>query len=470
MLTLLVCYFTLGHHLGNRTIELWDESRNVANTLEMLDNGNLITRHFNGKPDMWELKPPFVIWCQAVSVKILGYSEIAIRFPSLLFSFGTLLLLFFMSRKITGQVWAGALASLILVSSIGYVGEHVARSGDHDVVLVFFTTSLLFCFYLFMEQGSRKYLILTCVSLFFVWFTKSIAGLVFIPSLIAWAAFNKKFFLLIRNPGVWAGLGIVVLLAGFYYFKREQQSPGYIKALWNEELFGRYNGAQQNNANTLPGFFYYLQGMAELRFNYFLIPLALVALIVVGVKRFPQRRLLLFLLLQWVWFLTIISGGAKNFWYDAPLYPIAAFIIGLSTCILISRIKNKILVTIASLSIAGLLVLPFTEALEYAQRQQDPSNEINNLCHYLRDRKFRQHSQVKVVPSAFETPLFLYLKQQKLKQVSVQIIEPSQLKQNDTLLIGKQALIDSIAVRFTLLQLDSFHGSRLYQCRLIPKK
>lgn len=468
--TLLVCYFTLGHHLGSRTIELWDESRNVANTLEMLDNGNLITRHFNGKPDMWELKPPFVIWCQALSVKILGYTEFAIRFPSLFFSMSTLLLLFGMSRKITGQLWAGALSSVILASSIGYVGEHVARSGDHDVILCFFTTSLLFSFYLFLELRSLKYLILTCISLLFVWLTKSIAGLVFLPSLIAWAAFDKKLFSLFKDRWIWAGLALCLLLAGFYYFVREQQSPGYIRALWNEELFGRYTGAKQNSDNTGHGFGYYLQGMATLRFSFFLIPLALLALVVIVFRKFPQRRLMLFLLLQWTWFLIVISGGAKNFWYDAPLYPIAAFFIGLGTCLLISKIKHKSLIVIAALTLFGMLWLPFTETLEYTSRKQNPANEINNLCHYLRYKKFPPDSHLKVLPSAFETPLFLYLKQQKKQQVEVQICTPSQLKSNDTLLIGKQALKDSIALNFNLVQLDSWQGSKLYLCSDLPKK
>src|SRR5688572_15039809 len=93
ILTLLLCYFPLCHHINAYCIQSWDESRNAVNAIEMLHNHNWLTRYFNNEPDMWELKPPFLIWCQVLSFKLFGLSEITVRLPSMIFSMGTVLLL-----------------------------------------------------------------------------------------------------------------------------------------------------------------------------------------------------------------------------------------------------------------------------------------------------------------------------------------------------------------------------------------
>lgn len=54
-------------HLDTLPLRLWDESRLAINAYEMMKDGDLIVTHFNGQPDMWNTKPPLMIWCQAGS-------------------------------------------------------------------------------------------------------------------------------------------------------------------------------------------------------------------------------------------------------------------------------------------------------------------------------------------------------------------------------------------------------------------
>src|SRR6266536_2456145 len=111
-ITLILCYFPLCHRITSHCIQLWDESRNVTNAIEMLNNHKWFTRYFENKPDTWELKPPFLVWCQALSFKIFGFNELAARFPSMFFSMSTILLLIWMGYKLSGEIGSGILASL----------------------------------------------------------------------------------------------------------------------------------------------------------------------------------------------------------------------------------------------------------------------------------------------------------------------------------------------------------------------
>ena len=86
-------------HLDTLPIRVWDEARLAINAYEMLNNGDLIVTHFNGKPDMWNTKPPLLIWIQALFMKILGVNELSVRMPSTIAAFLTCIVLFIFSKK-----------------------------------------------------------------------------------------------------------------------------------------------------------------------------------------------------------------------------------------------------------------------------------------------------------------------------------------------------------------------------------
>lgn len=469
-LVLVLAYFPLIQRIDVPTIALWDESRNVANALEMIDNGNLITRHFNGKPDMWELKPPFVIWLQSASIKIFGYNELAVRVPSAIFSMLTVILLLVISLKITGRFIAGGIASLVLMSSMGYVGQHVARTGDHDVFLCFFTTLTLFLWFQFLQTENWKWFWYAVLSLFFVWFTKSVAGLVFIPSLIGWAVYQKKFVWILKSKKTWLGLGLLTITIGLYYILREQQAPGYIKALWNEELFGRYLNHNQNISSQESPILYYIKRFVEIRFSYFIFPLVALVVLMLLLRKLKHRKFELFLFIQIAWFLLIISLGSKNFWYDAPLYPLFALCLGFILNDLIELIKPIWLKCIPALLFLIYCYFPYSETVDYSFEKNDPNNEISNMSLYLRDSKFPPNSNLKLVPSAFETPLFLYQRKLQENKIKTTICYPFQLKTNDTICVVNHAILDSLSHTYDFIYLDSSQKCKLLVLALKHQK
>lgn len=63
-------YFPVFNNLGKFQIRMWDEASYANNSIDMLlTNQNIFVVEKQGKPDLYNTKPPFVIWLQALSMK-----------------------------------------------------------------------------------------------------------------------------------------------------------------------------------------------------------------------------------------------------------------------------------------------------------------------------------------------------------------------------------------------------------------
>ena len=73
------------------------------------------------------------------------------------------------------------IASLILLTSVGYIGLHTGRTGDTDALLSFFL--LASCVYLlkWMIENKLKFVLISIIFLSLAVMTKSFAAFLFIP-------------------------------------------------------------------------------------------------------------------------------------------------------------------------------------------------------------------------------------------------------------------------------------------------
>ena len=239
----IIVLFPIFHKLGLDTIRDWDESRLACNALEMSENGNYIVTHFENQPDLWNTKPPLMIWLQVASCKIFGFNEIGIRIPSAIAALLTALcLLLFCLHFLKNKLW-GFIAVIILVTSPGYISTHITRTGDYDALLTLFTTIYCLAFYLFLESEWKKkniFLLISFAGITFAVMTKGVAGLFYIPILFLYTLFRKKLFTTLKNPFFYFGLLFFILFVGGFYFLREMSSPGFLKAVYENELGGRF--------------------------------------------------------------------------------------------------------------------------------------------------------------------------------------------------------------------------------------
>ena len=323
-LFLLALYFPIFLHLDYLPIQLYDESRRAINALEMTGNGNLLVTYYDGKPDMWG-KPPMPIWFMALSMQIFGFDELGLRLPSALIGLAIAFILFHFSNKYLKNPMLGIFSALILVSSRGFIREHVVRTADYDVYLCLWSLSYTLLFFLYTETDNpskqRKYLYWTAILLACAVLTKGIAGLFFAPGLAIFALLRRKVPQLLRSKHTYFAIALFSICVGSYYLLRDMATPYYWNTVVYNEVTGRYFKGFEGHQH---GPFYYLQLLYEDHFKYwiYLLPVG----IALGLnQKGPLSRFSLYLTINTAILLSVISLSKTQLsWYDAPLIPFFA--------------------------------------------------------------------------------------------------------------------------------------------------
>ncbi len=144
------CFFLF--ILGVGRWDLWnpDEPRYAQVAKEMVERGDWILMHVNGKT--YVDKPPLFFWLIALSSFLWqGFTSFSARFPSGLFGALTVLLTFFLGKKLYGSR-TGFLSALILVTSFEFA--YLSTRANIDATLTFFTTASLLCFIQWYQYNS----------------------------------------------------------------------------------------------------------------------------------------------------------------------------------------------------------------------------------------------------------------------------------------------------------------------------
>jgi len=134
--------------------DLWnpDEPRYAQVAREMVNGGDWVLMHYNGK--IYDDKPPLFFWLIAFSSYLWqGFSSFSVRVPAALFGTLTVLLTFFLGKMLyTSRT--GFLSGLILATSVEFA--YLSTRANIDTTLTFFTTASLLCFLLWYRRGQDK--------------------------------------------------------------------------------------------------------------------------------------------------------------------------------------------------------------------------------------------------------------------------------------------------------------------------
>jgi len=323
LVVILIIALPLFAHLSELPVQRWDESRLAVNAYEMYKTHNWLVPTFLWEPDMWNTKPPLLIWLQVLCFNILGVGELAIRLPSALAAALTCLFIYwFFAVKFKNRL-TGILAPAILIVSQGYVRIHGTRTGDYDSLLAMFTTISLLFFYLYLKERKAKYLLLTSVAITLGCLTKGVPSLMFLPAMFIMAIANGQIGNMLKSKAFYAGAVTFILLVPGYYLLREQYNPGYIAAVAQNELGGRFSSVLEGHVG--PWYFYfdwlYKTGV--------LLVLLSVAGMITSLRKADTdtRYLGRYITVAALSFLLIISAAqTKIDWYSIPLYPLMAIL------------------------------------------------------------------------------------------------------------------------------------------------
>lgn len=382
LLLLIGFYFPLFAHLDSFSLRIYDEARRAVNAFEMWQSGNFLVTTYEFKPEMWGTKPPLLIWCQSTMMRIFGPTVLAVRLPSALAGLATAILLFWFAFRKLGGWPAGLIASFALLTANAFLkSSHSARTGDFDGLLVLFCTSYLLAFFLYLENKQTRYLYFTGLGILLVVLTKSIAGLLFAPGLLLYLLIKSELLPLLRNRHFYINAILCSLGIAAFYLGREYYNPGYLQAVWDNELAGRY--IQTLDAHKHP-FSYYFFRLPE-RFPYFL----LFSLLGIGWgfvnlrkgQTFAQRLSLYATLLTVAFLLVISNSSTKLAWYDLPVFPFLSLLAAVGwTKIVWKKLSQTATVKkwverapwLSTAITILLLVLPYAFTLHYCMRP-DPA-------------------------------------------------------------------------------------------------
>ncbi len=230
-----------------------DEGRNAEVGREMMASGDWITPHFNGLAYLD--KPAVFFWMVAASLKTFGVSEAAARLPSPLMGLATVLLVWFLARRMFGNS-PGVRAGLVFAACP--LALVLAREVIFDMTLTFLVTVAMVAFWLGEESDFR---IPWCDTLMFAAMglaviTKGFVGILIpLGAILIYLAARRRLREWLRLRWGW---GMLAFLAAClpWFIAVSLRSPDFPRyALWNESL-KRFSTTAATHRGG--GIFYYI--------------------------------------------------------------------------------------------------------------------------------------------------------------------------------------------------------------------
>lgn len=322
----------------------FDESRNAINAVEMMRNGDRVNLHYAGEPDSWNCKPSLWANILTLSFSTFGKNEFGLRFPSVIFGLLTLLLTFLMAESYKGKFFALG-TCLILLSSQTIFSDHVARSGDFDSMLLFWSTLSVYLMFQMLGKNNHRNLIWIGMVLGLGFLTK---GPGIFPTMIALGLFYlvyvfskettfaqkiKAFFnvpmllgMLIVAGSIllcWALIQVFGVTFNQPYYSGTQNAWDVL--IWQDMVERTTSSTFDNGSEALPWWQSFVLLHKSLGYwIYVLYPAILVSFF--DIYRKKDYSLLLFVMFFSIFMLLLAIMEKKLIWYAAPVFPFAAIL------------------------------------------------------------------------------------------------------------------------------------------------
>jgi len=471
ILLLLLC-LPLFMQLDLLPIRLWDESRLAMNACNMLHNKNYLVTFYNGMPDMWNTKPPLLIWMQVLFMKWMGVNELSVRLPSALAALATCLALILFSKRYIKNKWIGFIAAFVLVCSQGYLGVHAARTGDYDALLTCMTTCSGLFFFLYCEKNRPKDLYLFFLFTTLAVLTKGIAGVLFFPALLLYSLFSKQLTPLLKNKHLYIGSFIFIGTVCAYYLLRESLNHGYIAAVIRNELGARYLNVVEKHHY---GYLYYFNNLMDSRFTwwYLFLPAGLLAGLMH--KNREIKRITLFSALMALTYILVITlAKTKLEWYDVPMYPFlsllaAVFIQYMFDLTMTFRwiIQGRWTRFVPYVLIVFLFAIPYTRALSSAFKTTEEAEYklVYDTGSYFRDAlNGKEDVQGEsIVYAGYNANVLFYVKLLQERGVKINFKDRSKLEHGDIIIVSQQYMKRFIDKNYSFLTLETKGSIETYK-------
>lgn len=434
-------------------ITLYDEAVYANNALEMSHGGHPFILTLDYHSDLYNTKPPLAIWLMAISIKIFGANEFAVRLPSVLAFIILVIELIRFSRQCFTSIIPGIISAIILLGSQGLMFTHGARTGDLDMPFILFATLfVLNVARLFVSNATEinKHLIWSGVFFLAAFFTKSTAILLFVPGLfIGLLLSQNRQSIIARKAFYLIPLASLLIIAG-YYWMMNKAVPGYT----SQVLFSEYKRAYMD---IMPWhrqpFGWYLDNLFNGRFTpyaYLILPAIVTGCIIC--KGIAKKIFILLSIVSLTYLLFISLVPDKLEWYDLPAYPFFALLIGVVVYELLKRISPQKFTSAIALGCCCVAAIP----VYYAHKKIAGNTEIYEASKaaYCLQEILRADSPRRFIVLYDDSEPLHYLhldfyRKAYSNSAGIQIINnPINIKKNDTLIYTDPVFNTSLSWRF----------------------
>jgi len=344
ILTMLVRLLSLGvYPLADTT-----EARYGEIALLMAKSGNWITPQIHDNIPFWG-KPPLSTWLSAISIKIFGINEFAVRLPSLLLAFVILALVYTLAKKQCASNFPIVSTTVLATSVLFFVSSGTVMT---DTALLLGTTISMVSFWLAMTENSnvaRIWGYFFFVGLAIGLLAKGPAALVltFIP-VGTWIFWQKQ------KTNAWhkipwlTGLMLCLMLSVPWYYMAERKTPGFLNYFligehWKRFMVSGWRGDLYGHAHS------HTLGTIWLYWLLAAMPWSLVLLIMLRKKKFRLQIGRVFNHNSWLiylalWAITpmIVFTLARNILWTYILPGLPAFALLVTEFMLADQVSTPI--------------------------------------------------------------------------------------------------------------------------------
>jgi len=231
-----------------------DEGLHASIAQEMVEGDEWVVPSFLGEPFLD--KPIFYFWAEALSLRIFGMSEAAVRFPGLMFGLLGAVTTAVVGWRMFGRL-AGWLAGLFYATMILPVA--LAQAAAHDVALVPWVNLALLLFWESDRARSRRanvaYTLAIGVLLGLTCLTKGLVGVALVG--VAYGSYlliTRRLTVAACLRGA-AALVIAAMVASTWYIAVELRNPGYLYYYFVERHLLGFSTTTQTHGNE-PWWYY----------------------------------------------------------------------------------------------------------------------------------------------------------------------------------------------------------------------
>lgn len=311
--------------LFNSNLPITDpvESNYALTAKEMVESGDWLSPRIYGH--FWFDKPIMIYWLIAVCYKIFGINEFAARFPSALFSAGSIAWTYWFTHKLYNNKQAALLSSLILATSLEY--WLLSRMVITDAVLFFYSSISLSAIYLGLTTKAPKWYWLAYFCAGLAVLTKGPVGLVLPGIILVSYLLVTRQWSLFKKLHLCSGLAIFLLTAAPWYLAMSNlHGDQFINTFLGLHNYLRATVSEHPKDNV---FYYYL-----VLFPVSLLPWSGMSLLAaIKLKRVPHYSYLMTWILVILIFYTCMATK-----YPTYVFP-ASFPMAILTGVYLARLQ-----------------------------------------------------------------------------------------------------------------------------------